>query len=75
MLVIDNASNNNIAIEYLRASLWLILATVEIFFHIRCVYHIINLILQSTFLDIKHIITKARDFYGFIRNFTTIIRF
>lgn len=43
-------------------------------FHVRCMCYIINLIVQSIFLDIKKIIVNVRDLYRFIGNFTVRIR-
>ena len=57
-LSLDNASNNNVAVDFIRS--FLSLPCHGDPFHIRCICHILNLIIQSAFTEIKPMIEKVR---------------
>ena len=55
---LDNASNNNVAVDFLKRNLSL--PCHGELFHVRCICHILNLIVQSAFSEIKPMIEKVR---------------
>ena len=57
-LSLDNASNNNVAVDFLKITLSL--PCHGELFHVRCICHILNLIVQSVFSEIKPMIEKVR---------------
>ena len=57
-LSLDNASNNNVAVDFIRSTLSL--PCHGDLFHIRYICHILNLIVQSAFTEIKPMIEKVR---------------
>ena len=48
-IIVDNGSSNNVAISYLRKKLNNLGTCIqeEIFFHLRCIVHILNLIVTD----------------------------
>ena len=57
-LSLDNTSNNNIAVDFIKTTLSL--SCHGDLFHIRCICHILNLIVQSAFTEIKPMIENVR---------------
>ena len=57
-ITLDNATNNSGAVSHLKC--YLTLPCEGSFFHMRCMCHIINLIVQSGLHDIRFIIDKIR---------------
>lgn len=60
--------NNNLPIKYLKSWLSLLNHGVNEFFRVCCMWHVINLIVQASFEDIKEIIFKIRYSCLFTKN-------
>lgn len=63
-ITLDNASNNNVVAKLLKLHLHPILD--EKLFHIRCVCHIMNIIIQDGLKVIESYIGKVRDAIKYI---------
>lgn len=73
-LSLDNASNYNVAIQHIKKSLTLSCHCANDLFHVRCICHILNLITQSAFNDIRELIKKIRYVYIFVSSFSPTIK-
>ena len=63
-ITFDNASNNNVAVGFLKDSFHPILN--DRLLHIRCAYHILNLSVQSGMTMLQEVIQKIRNSVSFI---------
>ena len=63
IIIVDNTSSNDVAIDYLRRKMKLKESCIVgcEFLHMRCCAHILNLIVQDGLKDIHEAIAKVRN--------------
>ncbi|KAG8651822.1 hypothetical protein MANES_06G026760v8 [Manihot esculenta] len=69
-VTVDNASSNDVAICYLKKKLanWGVSVANSTYLHMRCMAHIINLIVQDGLKDVNDSVMKVRDAVRYIRS-------
>ncbi|XP_043818222.1 zinc finger BED domain-containing protein RICESLEEPER 2-like [Manihot esculenta] len=69
-VTVDNASSNDVAISYLKKKLanWGVSVANSTYLHMRCMAHIINLVVQDGLKDVNDSVMKVRDAVRYIRS-------
>ncbi|XP_021596634.1 zinc finger BED domain-containing protein RICESLEEPER 2-like [Manihot esculenta] len=69
-ITVDNASSNDVAISYLKKKLanWGVSVANSTYLHMRCMAHIINLVVQDGLKDVNDSVMKVRDAVRYIRS-------
>ena len=69
-ITVDNASSNDTAMGYLKKKVlgWGVSAVRSKYMHIRCIAHILNLIVQDGLKDVSEAVKKVRECVRYVRN-------
>ena len=69
-IIVDNASSNDLAIEYLRRKIKDSVGSLLgcKFLHMRCCTHILNLIVQDGLKDLNELIVKVRNVVRYVKS-------
>ncbi|KAF2310786.1 hypothetical protein GH714_017197 [Hevea brasiliensis] len=71
IITVDNASSNDVAISYLKKKLanWGVSVANSTYLHMRCMAHIINLVVMDGLKDVSESVMKVKDAVRYIRSF------